>query len=136
MPIRSRMTACLAAFCAMGLCALPLAACDPSVQDIRIAAQEFRFQPAEVRLHGPATFRLIVVNEGNEPHEFSSTLFSDPNVRLVNEAAGPPPFTGRGVIKLLPRQAVPLLLQAQAGAYFYRCMIPGHHGMQGTLIVE
>ncbi|MBM4122456.1 MAG: hypothetical protein FJ249_07685 [Nitrospira sp.] len=111
-----------------------LNACDSSVQDVRLAAQDFRFDPPEVRLHAARPIRLLVVNEGREPHEFTSPLLTDHQVRLL--AVEPADVRGQGTIKIAPGRSITLTLLAPAGVYLYRCKMRGHAGMTGTMIVD
>ena len=114
---------------------LALNACSESVQDVRIAAQDYRFQPAMVRVHAEHSIRLTIVNEGREAHEFSTPLFSQPNVRRL--AQEPPELTiDRGHVRIYPGRFASVTISAPAGTYWYRCVIPGHRGMEGMLIVE
>ncbi|MBI5855367.1 MAG: cupredoxin domain-containing protein [Nitrospirae bacterium] len=112
-----------------------VSACSDSAQDIRIAAQDYRFQPSEIHLQADRPIRLTLVNEGREAHEVSSTLFLRPEVRPIDDQVGPP-FTGRGLIKINVGGSATVTLRAPVGTYFYRCVIPGHRGMEGMLIVE
>ena len=110
-------------------------ACSESVQDIRIAAQDYRFQPATVRLRADRPIRLTVVNEGREAHEFATPLFSQPTVRRL--AQEPPELAiDQGHVRIYPGRSASVTISAPAGTYWYRCVIPGHRGMEGTLIVE
>jgi uncharacterized cupredoxin-like copper-binding protein len=111
-----------------------LDACDASVQDVRLAAQDFRFDPQEVRLHAAHPIRLLVVNEGREPHEFTGPFLTDPQVRLLDgEPAG---VRGRGTVTIAPGRSIRLTFLAPAGTYLFRCKIRGHAGMTGTMIVD
>lgn len=107
--------------------AVALAACGREDQAVRIAAQDFRFSPATIRLHADAPARLTIVNEGREPHEFASPLLTDARVRLLE---APENF------RLLPGHSITIVLQARPGTYPFRCRVRGHPGMEGTVIVE
>ena len=111
------------------------AACDPGVQDIRIAAQEFRFVPAEVRLDAATPVRLTIANEGRQPHEFTSTLLANPKVRIV-AGAEPAEYRRADSLKIPPGRSVTITLQAPPGAYVFHCKIRGHAGMIGTIMVR
>ena len=116
------------------LCAM-LSACDSGVQEVRIAAQDFRFDPSDIRLSASKPIRLWIVNEGREPHEFSSTLFADPQAR-IHDNADPSQSPSRDGMRILPGRAVTLTVQAPPGTYLFRCLVKGHAGMNGTLILE
>lgn len=110
-------------------------ACEPRVQEVRIAAQDFRFIPSEIRLHAADPIRLVIVNEGREPHDFTSPLLFDPRVRNLPDAGpGQPQQSGR--FRILPGRSVTVTFQAPPGTYLFRCQIRGHAGMIGTLIVD
>ena len=114
---------------------LSLPACDETIQHVRIAAQDYRFQPALVRVHAEHPFRLTIVNEGREAHEFSTPLFSQPTVRRL--AQEPPELAiDQGHVRIYPGRFASVTISAPAGTYWYRCVIPGHRGMEGMLIVE
>lgn len=107
--------------------ALGLLACERGEQAVRIAAQDFRFSPATIRLRADTPTRLTIVNEGREPHEFDSPLLTDGRVRLLE---APQSF------RLLPGHSITIVLQAPSGTYLFRCRVRGHPGMEGTVIVE
>lgn len=104
-----------------------LAACKRGDQAVRVAAQDFRFSPATIRLRADAPARLTIVNEGREPHEFASPLLTDARVRLLE---APENF------RLPPGQSLTIVFQAPPGTYPFRCRVRGHPGMEGTVIVE
>lgn len=114
-----------------------MAACKPGVQvqEVRIAAQEFRFDPAQIRLHATEPVHLAVVNEGREPHEFTSTLLANPLVRTLSEAK-PADYREKDSFKIPPGRSVEVTLLASPGTYVFYCKIRGHSGMAGTIIVE
>lgn len=115
--------------CVCGGAALFLlgAACDFSQQAVSIAAQDFRFTPAEVRLMAGRPIRLVILNEGRERHEFKSPLLL-PQARAGNGLPGSLP--------VLPNQRAEAVLRAMPGVYPFYCAIPGHAGMGGMIIVE
>lgn len=117
------------------LSTLALAACEPGVQDIRIAAQEFRFVPAEVRLDAATPVRLTIANEGREPHEFTSTLLANPKVRILSDAE-PAEYRQADSLKIPPGRSATITIQAPPGAYVFHCKIRGHAAMIGTIIVR
>jgi plastocyanin len=115
--------------------ALALAACDPGVQDIRIAAQEFRFVPAEVRLDAYRPVRLTIVNEGRELHNFTSTLLANPQVRTLSKAE-PPEYREVDTLKIPPGRSATITLNVPPGMYVFYCKLHGHSGMVGTIMAR
>jgi len=106
---------------------MALLGCDPPEQEVRLAAQDFRFSPSTIYLHADAPVRLTIVNEGREPHEFASPLLTDARVRGL---AAPDGF------RVPPGRSITVHFQAPPGTYPFRCRVRGHPGMEGTLIVE
>ncbi len=115
--------------------AILVSACDPDAQTVRIAAQDFRFDPVEVRAIAGRPLRLTIVNEGREPHEFASPLLSDPRVRLTADPSLDA-VPRQGGIRILPGRSLELTLWAPPGAYLFHCRVSGHKGMTGTLLVD
>jgi plastocyanin len=102
--------------------------CGQSEQTARIIAQDFRFDPMEIRLSSGQPIRLIVVNEGREAHEFKSPL-------LAHQVGA----NGRGLsdsLRVLPNQRAETVIRTIPGTYVFYCAIRGHAGMSGTIIVE
>jgi uncharacterized cupredoxin-like copper-binding protein len=114
---------------------LQLTACQPAVQEVRIAAQEFRFEPAELRLRSAEPMHLVIVNEGREPHEFTSTLLANPLVRTL-AAAKPAEYRETATFKIPPGRSVEITLLAPPGVYAFYCKIKGHSAMAGTIMLE
>ncbi|HXF92541.1 MAG TPA: cupredoxin domain-containing protein [Nitrospiraceae bacterium] len=110
-------------------------ACDPDVQIVRIAAQDFRFDPAEVRAPAGRPLRLKIVNEGREPHEFAGPILSDLRIRLTMDSSSDAVARPDG-IRILPGQSLELTLRLPPGAYPFHCRVRGHKGMTGILLVE
>jgi plastocyanin len=104
-----------------------LLGCEPDGQEIRLAAQDFRFTPSMIRIHAGVPSRLTIVNEGREPHEFASPLLTDARVRL---------FSAPESLLVPAGRSITLHFQAPPGAYPFRCRLRGHAGMEGILIVE
>ncbi len=104
-----------------------LTACGQDEQTVRVAAQDFKFSPATIRVHAGAPARLTIVNEGREAHEFAGPLLTDSRVRVLE---APENF------RLPPGHSITILLQAQAGTYLFWCRVRGHAGMEGTVIAE
>ncbi|MGH7230861.1 MAG: cupredoxin domain-containing protein [Nitrospiraceae bacterium] len=110
-------------------------ACDSNVQEIRIAAQDFRFEPSKIRLSAEKGIRLRIVNEGGQPHEFQSLLLSRGAARVLSDTDEPHALPSDSV-RIAPGRAVTLSIQAPVGAYLFRCSMQGHGGMDGTVLVE
>jgi uncharacterized cupredoxin-like copper-binding protein len=109
--------------------------CDRDVQSVRIAAQDFRFAPDEIRLKATSPTRLTIVNEGREPHEFESpalthTLASPPTESSSREPSSPT------LVRVAPGQHLTITIQPPLGTYLFHCRIRGHQAMTGTIIVE
>ena len=104
--------------------------CDRGMLEIYVAAQDFRFTPNEIHLAAQRPARLTIRNEGRERHEFASPL--------VNLAAHDAvrTDTDRAGITILPGQSFALQFTPEAGTYEIRCLIKGHAGMRGIIVVE
>lgn len=94
-----------------------MTACGERVQEIDIAAQDFRFTPNDIRLTASRPARLLIRNEGRERHELAGPLLA-------------PSAT------LLPGQSLALSIQPLTGTYEIRCLVKGHAGMRAMVIVE
>lgn len=105
------------------------------LQEIRIAAQDYRFQPASFHLKAHEPVRITLVNEGRTVHEFASRLFKDPQTQM-GAIEHPLGLSPQGVIQVKPGQTARITFQAAAGTYFFRCRIRGHKGMDGMLMFE
>jgi uncharacterized cupredoxin-like copper-binding protein len=114
---------------------MQLTACQPAVQEVRIVAQEFRFEPAQIQLRAAEPVHLVIVNEGRELHEFTSTLLANPLVRTL-AAAKPAEYREAASFKIPPGRSVEITLLAPPGVYAFYCKIKGHSGMAGTIMVE
>ena len=122
---------------ALGLAASTLlpVACEPPIQQITITAQDFRFEPDTIHVSGDSPIRLIVFNQGREPHTFESPLLTDRSVQL--EAATLAGVSGRPARwQIPPGKSLDLRLRAPRGPYLFACGMRGHTGMSGTFIVE
>ncbi len=106
---------------------MALLGCEPQEQEIRLAAQDFRFSPGTIHLHAEVPARLTIINEGREPHEFASPLLTDSRVRLLS---APDSY------RMPPGRSITVLFQAPPGTYPFRCRVRGHAGMEGTMIVD
>jgi len=114
------------------VCGTSLTACDPGVQELRIAAQDFRFVPSRSTLSAASAVRLVLVNEGREAHEFESPLLALPGAEVEPGGSLASPTS----LRLLPGRSVEVRFHAPPGTYLFRCNIRGHAGMTGTLLVE
>jgi uncharacterized cupredoxin-like copper-binding protein len=105
------------------------------VQEVRIAAQEFRFEPAQIRLRAAQPAHLVIVNEGHEAHAFTSTLLANPLVRVL-AAAKPVEYREKDSFKVPPGRSVEITLLAPPGVYVFYCRIKGHSAMAGIITAE
>lgn len=90
--------------------------------------------PAMIQADASRPLRLVIVNEGREPHQFSTPLLSDPRVRFLSKPH-PAVYPGDS-LRILPGQSVEVTLLPPPGTYLFRCLIRGHAGMQGTIVVS
>lgn len=111
----------------MALAACLATGCDADVQTLRITAEDFRFTPEEIRAEAVRPVRLILVNQGREPHEFESPMLA----HRVDE-----PHGNVTSVRLEPNQRIDVMIRTIPGTYLYYCRIRGHIGMAGTIIVE
>ena len=120
----------------VGVCGLAVlaGACDPALQEIRIAAQDFRFIPQEIRLQARQPARFVILNEGRERHEISSQLLVRAAVRPASASSSPQ--TDGQAVPLQPGQAIEIQFTPDPGIYEIRCLVKGHAGMRGLVIVE
>ena len=110
-------------------------ACDRSTQEIYIAAQDFRFAPNEIHLAAHRPVQLTVRNEGRERHQFKSPLLDRAEVRPPTPGVLPTGSEPKG-ITILPGQSIALQFTPEPGTYEIQCLIKGHAGMRGMVIVE
>ncbi len=104
-------------------------------QFLRLAAQDYRFVPTDIHVLADRPIRLLIVNEGRERHEFTSSLLANAEVQILTD----PPFTltrNSGTVSIDPGRSVEIRVQAPAGTYLFHCRIRGHAGMRGTMIVQ
>ncbi|MFQ5931550.1 MAG: cupredoxin domain-containing protein [Nitrospiraceae bacterium] len=112
-----------------------LAACEPREQFLRLAAQDYRSVPTDIRVLADRPIRLLIVNEGRERHEFTSSLLANAEVQMLAD----PPLTltrNTGTVSIDPGRSVEIRVQAPAGTYLFHCRVRGHAGMRGTMIVQ
>jgi plastocyanin len=111
----------------MVLMSAALLGCEPREQEVRLAAQDFRFSPGTIHVRADAPVLFTIVNEGREPHEFASPLLTDARVRLL---AAPES------LRVPPGRSITVHFHAPPGIYPFKCRVQGHPGMDGTVIVE
>lgn len=112
-----------------------LVGCEPGPQEVQIVAQDYLFVPTLVRLEARRPFTLSIINEGREPHEFTSRLLTDPGVEVLSPKDQRGPQKGEA-LRVLPGRKVRVTLEAPPGTYLFRCRIRGHGAMQGMIIVD
>ena len=119
------------------LCALLLVACGPgssAPSGVRVAASEFRFEPASLMLQANVPTTLTFKNAGQTLHDL--TIVSGPGIPTpAAQASGDQqPYH---VAAEAGKEAT-LALNLPAGSYTFNCSVPGHKelGMQGTINVE
>ncbi|UCE63403.1 MAG: hypothetical protein JSU59_11160 [Nitrospirota bacterium] len=119
---------------ALWICGIPLSSCDTAFSSATITAEEFRFSPNLVKLPALQKVRLIVRNQGRERHVFQSPILALKDVRFdKNSLVGP--WKSADGIPLQPGKRIELSLVLPEGLYPFRCLIRGHKGMEGTLMV-
>lgn len=109
--------------------------CDGDVQSIRIAAQDFRFRPNEIRLSASRPIHLIVVNEGRETHEFTSALFSHHGTNVLSIVSADVQ-SSEGRFTISPGHRLDITLRGSPGTFVFSCAVRGHRGMSGTFFFE
>ncbi len=114
---------------------LLLQSCGEGLQEIRIVAQDYRFQPSEVRSSAKSPLTLVLANRGREAHEFTSLLLRDPRVEIIH---APEAVRRResDSLRLLPGRTARVTLMAPPGSYAFHCRIRGHGGMQGLITLH
>lgn len=112
-----------------------LSGCDLDTQEIRVAAQDFRFVPSEIHLQPNRPARIVILNEGRERHEFSSSLLAHATVRTASPPSAQP-TPGTDLLPILPGQSIQVKFMPTPGVYEIRCVVKGHAGMRGMIIVE
>ena len=105
----------------------PMPGCESKEQVVRIVAEDFRFTPAELHVSAEHPIRLLVVNEGREPHELKTVLLAHQTGMSQRPSSSLP---------VLPNQKAEALVRTVPGVYVFYCAMRGHAGMSGTIIVE
>jgi plastocyanin len=117
------------------LCVMSFSSCDTAFSSVTITAEEFRFTPNFVRLPPRQIIRLIVRNQGREPHVFQSPILTLRDVRFGG-GSWEGQVKGRDGIVIQPGKRIELSVELSEGLYPFRCRIKGHKGMEGTLVVQ
>jgi uncharacterized cupredoxin-like copper-binding protein len=105
---------------------------------VRIQMQEFRFQPAAIRLTAGRPVRLVLVNQGQIAHQFETTYFHSLPVRLVGDALSAE-AAGLDLVRLNPGGSAWVeFLPHRKGRFMFACTLEGHKeaGMLGILEVR
>jgi plastocyanin len=101
---------------------------------VEIRVSSFDFEPKEIRLRAGQPVRLLLVNMGDQDHDFSSAAFfaaSEIRPRDAKSANG-------GRVEVGSGDTVSIALVPRPGRYKLRCSNLFHRvmGMTGTIIVE
>jgi plastocyanin len=119
----------------MTFCTLLLAACGSGTKEettgVRVAASEFRFEPANIALNANVATTLTFKNAGQTLHDL--TIVSGPGIPAP-DTAEKSPFQ---VVAEAGKETT-LMLNLPAGSYTFICSVAGHKelGMQGTISVQ
>jgi uncharacterized cupredoxin-like copper-binding protein len=122
------------------LCALLLIACGPgnsAPSGVRVAASEFRFEPASLTIKANVATTLTFKNAGQTLHDL--TIVSGPGI--PTPAAGAMDHMQDNRLYHVAAEAgkeATLALNLPAGSYTFICSVQGHKelGMQGTINVQ
>ncbi|GJL55408.1 MAG: hypothetical protein NPIRA02_25400 [Nitrospirales bacterium] len=106
-----------------------------SIPTIRIRADEFRFSPETITVMAFQEVRFVISNDGRERHTFSGSLLNDDRVRVVWDPLTQP-FDNKNAVHLARGQSVSFTATFPAGLYPFRCVIQGHRGMEGVIVVR
>lgn len=107
---------------------------DDAWQRVRIKAMEYQFTPDRITIEAHRPLWIEVVNLGNEPHRFKSSMFRD---LMIEIEVGESSVRGKNIerVDVEPKgTAIIKILDPPAGEFDYQCRIPSHHGMDGILI--
>jgi uncharacterized cupredoxin-like copper-binding protein len=126
----------------VALCMLILIACGPGTKaettGVRVAASEFRFEPANLTLKANAPTTLTFKNAGQTLHDL--TIVSGPGIPTPDAHASGDHTTENLPYHVAaePGKEATLALNLPAGSYAFICSVAGHKelGMQGTIIVQ
>ena len=125
----------------LALAAVPAAAQGPQqgpqwrrARAVEIRVTSFDFEPKTIRLAAGQPVRLILLNAGEQDHDFSSAAFfaaSDIRPRDAKSAGG-------GRVEVGAGETVSIALVPRAGRYKLRCSNLFHRimGMTGEIVVE
>jgi uncharacterized cupredoxin-like copper-binding protein len=121
----------------LALAAAPAAAEGPQwrrARAVEIRVTSFDFEPKTIRLAAGQPVRLILLNAGEQDHDFSSPAFfaaSSIRPRDAKSAVG-------GRVQVGAGETVSIALVPRAGRYKLRCSNLFHRimGMTGEIVVE
>jgi uncharacterized cupredoxin-like copper-binding protein len=123
------------------LCTLLLMACGPgssAPSGVRVAASEFRFEPASLTLKANVPTTLTLKNAGQTLHDL--TIVSGPGIPTPDAHASGDHMADKQLYHVAAEagKEATLALNLPAGSYTFICSVPGHKelGMQGTINVE
>jgi uncharacterized cupredoxin-like copper-binding protein len=122
------------------LCALLLVGCGPGSQapsGVRVAASEFRFEPASLTLQAGVSTTMSFKNAGQTLHDL--TIVSGPGIPTPAAAANDQAQDkGPYHVAAEAGKEATLALNLPAGSYIFICSVQGHKelGMQGTINVQ
>lgn len=103
-------------------------------REVEVRVSSFDFEPGEIRLEAGRPVRLLLVNMGEQDHDFSSAAFFAASEIRPRDAAR----AGGGRIEVGAGETVSVTLVPRAGRYRLRCTNLFHRimGMTGSIIVE
>ncbi len=101
---------------------------------VEIRVSSFDFEPKEIRLRAGQPVRLLLVNMGDQDHDFSSAAFFAASEIRPRDAKG----AEGGRVEVGAGETVSIALVPRPGRYKLRCSNLLHRvmGMTGTIIVE
>ncbi|MCA9473042.1 MAG: hypothetical protein MRJ96_11015 [Nitrospirales bacterium] len=101
---------------------------------IFITAEEFRLTPDTTTLPAFQETRVVIRNQGKERHRIDGTLLKRHAVVLTGESTIGRDTNGN-YVNLEPGQSVMVQVTLPQGMYTVRCLIQGHGGMEGVVLV-
>ena len=123
------------------LYALLLIGCGPGSQapsGVRVAASEFRFEPASLALKANVATTLTFKNAGQTLHDL--TIVSGPGIPTPDAHASGDHIADKQPYHVAAEagKEATLTLNLPAGSYTFICSVQGHKelGMQGTINVQ
>ena len=112
-----------------------LSSCDGADITVNITAEEFRFSPNTIDVPPDQLVRIIVRNQGREPHVFQSPILAQKTVRVLENSVDGRRTKGEA-IPIEPGERVELFMNLSPGFYRFWCRKRGHAGMEGILRVH